>query len=190
MHRPRRQHGDDVDHGGVEVEQVGEAEQRDERAGDRRDRAEHREARGEEAAEHHDHHGEAHRQGDALAALAVGLDLRDDPVDQAAQAAALVAGGAGLLGQPVEDHVDLLGRGGLLLGGVVGVEGDHGGETAGCRVAVEREAQGRGLVGPSGTTKGFTADSTCSIAVRSLTAVAAAVATAGSARSTPVRVWV
>ena len=66
----------------------------------------HREPRGDEAAEHDDHHGEAHRQGDALAALAVGLDLLDDPVDQAAQAAALVAARAGLLGQPVEDHVD------------------------------------------------------------------------------------
>ena len=47
-----------------------------------------------------------------------------------------------------------------------------------------------GLVGPSGTTNGLTADSTCSIAVRSLTAAAPAVATAGSVRSTPVRVWV
>ncbi len=107
MHSPSAEHGDDVDGGRVEVEQVGEAEQRGQRAGDGGDRADDREPGGDEAAEHHDHHGEAHRQGDALAALAVDLDLRDDPVDQAAQPAALVTGGAGLLGQPVEDLVDL-----------------------------------------------------------------------------------
>ena len=118
--QPEREHGDDVDGGRVEVEQVGEAEQGGQRAGDGRDRADDREPGGDEAAEHHDHHGEAHRQRDALAALAVDLDLRDDPVDQAAQPAALVAGGAGLLGQPVEDLVDGLGGGRLLLGGVVG----------------------------------------------------------------------
>src|SRR4051794_9897419 len=43
-------------------------------------------------------------------------------------------------------------------------------------------------MGPWGTTNGLTAEVTCSMAVRSRTAVAAAVATAGSARSTPVSV--
>ena len=59
---------------------------------------------------------------------------------------------------------------------------------AGSPSSTKRRADG--LVGPCGTTKGLTADSTCSIAVRSSTAVAAAVATAGSVRSTPVRVCV
>ena len=136
------EHGDDVDDGGVEVEDVGERQQRHERARDRRDRAEHREPGGEEAAEHDDHDEEAHRQRDALAALAVGLDLLDDPVDEGAQAAALRAGGAGLLREPVEDGVHLRGRGVLLLGGVRAVEGHDGREAAGCRVAVEHERSG------------------------------------------------
>ena len=145
-----REHGDHVDDGGVQVEQVGEAEQGGQGAGDRGDRADDREPGGEEPAEHDDHHREAHRQRDALAALAVDLDLFDDPVDQAAQAAALVAARAGLLGQPVEDLVDRGGGRVLLLGRVVGVEGDDGRETPGCRVAVEGQPQGGRAGGPLG----------------------------------------
>ena len=62
----------------------------------------------------------------------------------AAQAATLVAAGAGLPGQPVEDRVDLRGGGILLLAGDVGLEGHDRREPAGCRVAVPDEAQGLG----------------------------------------------
>ena len=85
------EHGDDVDHGGVEVDEVREAEQRGEAAGDRGHRPEDRDARREEPAEHHDHHQQRHRQRDALTGAQVLLDLVVDGVDQLGEAADLRA---------------------------------------------------------------------------------------------------
>ena len=81
--------GDDVDDGGVEVDEVREAQQGRQPAGDRGHRAEDRDARREEPAEDHDHHQQRHRQRDALAGAQVLLDLVVDGVDQLGEAADL-----------------------------------------------------------------------------------------------------
>ena len=144
------QHRDDVDRGGVEVEQVREAEQRGQGPRDRGHRPEHREAGREEPAEDEHHEDEADRQRDALAPLAVDLDLLDDPVDEAAQPATFRGRRPGLGDEPVEDGVHLLGGGGLLLGRDVGVQRDDRREAARRRVAVLDEPQGLRARGAAG----------------------------------------
>ena len=136
------EHGDDVDDRGVELQDVGEGQERGEGARDRGDGAEDGEAGGEEAAEHHDHDEEAHGEGDALAALAVDLDLLHDPVDERAQATTFRARRAGVLDERVEDLVDLRRRLGLLRGGDGVVEGDDRREAPRRGVAVEDELEG------------------------------------------------
>ena len=69
------EHGDHVDHGGIEVDQEREGEQRRERTADRGDRADDRQPGREESAEDQHHHQQADRQGDDLAGDQVLLHL-------------------------------------------------------------------------------------------------------------------
>ncbi len=111
--QPQPQHREDADHGGVDVHEVGEAEQAGQGAGHRRHRPDDGDARGQEAAEHEDHDRQGQRQGDELAALEVLLDLAGDGLDHLVDAAHLAPGARDLLAdvghQGAEAAHDLLG---------------------------------------------------------------------------------
>ena len=121
MHRPSAEHGDDVDDGGVEVEQVGEG------------RAARPSAPAIDATAPITGNPAA-RKPPKTTTMTAKLTGRAMPSPRwpSILTCSMIRStrvrspprwsplGAGLLGEPVEDHVDLLGGGVLLLGGVVG----------------------------------------------------------------------
>ena len=124
--QPQPHHAHDIDDGGVEIEDVREAEQGQQRPRDRRNRTHDREPRGEESHEDDDHDREAQRQRDELAGDQVRLHLLDHRVDDERLATDLPGRarcGAGHgVGQPVQPILD---RGNRLIVGL------------GCQTAVE-----------------------------------------------------
>ena len=150
--QPEPEDRHDVDRGGVEVDEVGEAQQRRQRPGDGGDGSGDRHAGSDEATEHDDHHEEADRQGDALAGAQVDLELPGDRVDEVAHAA-----GGHRRARAGGRRPD--GRGDLVLERVVGllvgqVVDRHDGDVAtrSGRAALRASSRRRGSVSPPGTT--------------------------------------
>ena len=96
--------GDDVDDAGVEVDEVGEREQRGEAAGDGGDGTGDRHPGGHEPTEDEHHDDERQGQGDPLPGLQVRLDLVGDGVDQRPHP----TDRAGRTGERGDDGVELL----------------------------------------------------------------------------------